>query len=71
MLTMTFGRQVVDRKPFVVRIERDNVYADLRILFLEFWYIFQLDRKCDSVKIYSVLIFGVSVNTIQVAFRWV
>jgi len=49
--TMALGGQIIDRKSFTIIIEKNNVHTDLRILFLKFWDIFQMNGKRNSVKI--------------------
>jgi len=69
METFAFGRHVVDQKTCIILILKNQVNANIRILFLKFGKVFKLDGKIDSVKVQGALKLGVTVNEIGVVFR--
>ena len=51
MFSVTFIAEIFDTEALIVAIQGDDVDANVRILCFEFWNLFDLHRKVDSVKI--------------------
>jgi len=64
MLTQKF-----DTETLVVRVEGDDVDANVGVLVLEFGNIFHLDREGNIVKVESIYVWKIVGNATGVAFR--